>query len=137
MSENDWIYLVPSIVFSRIKAGFSDTLLASLNMADKNFSTVSSNNTSAVFPFVFVDMISASEQGRDLDGKSINGGLFTFQVDVTAKTQKDARSVMIEVSREMKEMGFEVISIPDFKSVDGIHRSTARFRRLIGALDIL
>lgn len=107
-------------------------------MTDKNFSTVGSSKAPAVFPFVYVNALPASEQGRDLQGTSVNGALFAFQVDVYSnKTQNEARNVMKEVTRIMKTMGFEINSMPSFESTQDVHRMTARFRRMFGANDKL
>lgn len=133
----DWIMLVPSIVFSRIKSEFSTELQTEYGMSDTNFSTTDSSNKKAVFPFVFVKAMGSMEQGQTLDGENINAGLFTFQVDVyDNKTQYRARKVMGEVVRIMKSMRFEIVSMPEFESTD-VHRSTTRFRRIIGANDKL
>ena len=35
----------------------------------------------------------------------------------------------------MKELRFEIVSMPEFKSQDKVYRSTARFRRVIGRND--
>lgn len=130
---SDWIMLILSKVFTKIKREFSQKTKDNYNMTDLNFSTVGSNDTPAVFPFVFVQLLPATEIGRDLEGTSINGGLFTFQVDVTDnESQGNARKVMTEVVRIMKKMGFEIISMPNFESTrDKTHRMTARFRRAI------
>lgn len=132
-----WIMLVPSIVFSRIKTDFSSEMKTEYGMTSKNFSTTESVNTNASFPFVFVKAMGSQEQGNTLDGNNVNAGLFTFQVDVyDNQTQYRARKVMGEVVRIMKSMGFEIVSMPEFEDTD-THRSTARFRRLIGASDVI
>lgn len=129
--------LLPSIVFTRIKTEFNADLKTEYGMKDANFSTKDSANKKAVFPFVFVKSMSSAEQGKTLDGQSINGGLFSFQIDVyDNETQYRARKVMGEVLRIMKAMRFEVVNMPEFESTD-VHRCTARFRRIIGANDTL
>lgn len=127
----DWIMLVPSIVFTKIKTNFSEKIKIKHNMTNKNFSTSSKSDSEAVFPFVYVKTLSASEQGRDLQGTSINGALFTFQIEVIDnKKQQNAREIMGEVVRIMKEMGFENNSMPFFEDTnDNTHRMVARFRK--------
>lgn len=135
---SDWYMMIPLMVFTRIKQGFSQTIKEKHNMTDKNFSTVGNSGTPAVFPFVYVNALPASEQGRDLQGTSVNGGLFTFQIDVfDNKSQSNAREVMTEIVRIIKTMGFEITSMPSFESTDDTHRMTARARRMFGADDIL
>lgn len=130
----DWIMLLPSVVFTRIKTEFSSTIKSRFKMDDRNFSTTNSSDTPSVFPFVYVNLLPAVEEGQDLYGKYINAGLFTFQVDVYDNQMQDnARAVMTEVIRIMKNMRFEIIAMPEFETTGNTHRCTARFRRLIGA----
>lgn len=134
----DWIMMLPTIVYSRIVAEFSADIKAQYKMTNANFSSVSTSDTPSVFPFVYVNGLPASEVGQDLEATSINGGLFTFQVDVYDNaSQQTARAVMGEIVRIMKRMRFDIVSMPSFESADKVNRCTARFRRVIGAGDIL
>lgn len=134
-----WNMMVPSIVFTRIKTQFSEQLKTRYNMTEQNFSSVSSNNKHAVFPFVYVQMLTPVEKGQTLDGLDINAGMFTFQIDVVDnQSQQRAREVMGEVQNIMKSMRFSGDNLPSFEdSQNNVHRSTARFKRMIGALDTL
>lgn len=134
---SEWVMLIPLKVFTKLKQDFSQTIKNEYDMSDLNFSRVDNSNKSASFPFVYFQGLPPSELGRDFQGISINGALFTFQVDVTdSQTEQRVRKVMTEVLRIMKNMGFEVIAIPSFESTqDNTHRMTARFRRIIGAND--
>lgn len=133
-----WYMMIPLMVFTKLKQNFSQTIKDKYKMTDTNFSTVGSSDTPAVFPFVSFKTLPATEQGRDLQGTSVNGALFTFQIEVYSnKTQNDARNVMSEIARIMKTMGFEIISIPSFEDTKDVHRMIARFRRIIGANDKL
>lgn len=136
-----WSMMIQSSVFTRIKNEVPKSIkvgTSTIKLSSKNFSTVGSSDTPAVFPFVFVQELPAVERGQTIDGQSINGGLFTFQIDVTDNvSQERARAVMTEVLRVVKEMRFEVISMPSFEFSNGTHRMTMRCRRMIGALDTL
>lgn len=135
---SDWYMMIPLMVFTRLKQNFSQTIKDTYKMTDSNFSTVGSSKAPAVFPFVYMNALPASEQGRDLQGTSVNGALFTFQVDVYSnKSQNEARKVMSEVTKVMKTMRFEINSMPSFESTQDVHRMTARFRRMFGANDKL
>ena len=135
---SDWYMKIPLMVFTKLKQNFSQTIKDTYKMTDKNFSTVGSSDTPAVFPFVYVQTLPATEQGRDLQGTSVNGALFAFQVDVYSnKTQSEARNVMSEITKNMKTMGFEIVSMPSFENTKDVHRMTARFRRIMGANDKL
>lgn len=135
---SDWYIMMPLKVFSILKQNFSQTIKDAYSMTDKNFSTVGSSDAPAVFPFVYIQTLPASEQGIDLQGNSVNGALFGFQIDVYSnKTQTEARKVMSEITKIMKTMGFEINSMPSFESTKDVHRMTARFRRIFGANDKL
>ncbi len=135
---SDWYIMIPLMVFTKLKQNFSQTIKDTYKMTDKNFSTVGSSDTPAVFPFVYFNTLPATEQGRDLQGTSVNGALFGFQIDVYSnKTQNEARKVMSEITKVMKTMGFEINSMPSFEDTKDVHRMTARFRRMFGADDTL
>ena len=107
-------------------------------MKDENFSTVGSSDTPAVFPFVYIQLLSSAEQGQDIEGNTINAGLFTFQIEVT-DNQKQARAkdVMSEIKRIMKSMRFTVQPTPDIQDTKDTHRAIMRCNRIIGSCDIL
>lgn len=134
----EWILQIPSMVFTRIKTEFPEELKQKYNIKNDNFSTVNALNTTPTFPFVYVQNLPGAEQGQDLENKTINGALFTFQIDVTDnKSQTRVREVMSEVIKSMKNMRFEVNSMPSFEKQENLYRMSARFRRLIGSGDIL
>lgn len=136
--DNGWVARLPTVVFTRIMNEFSDKLKKKYKMTRNNFSTVGSSNTPAVFPFVFVQLLPSPEQGRDLEATSINAGLFTFQIDVTDnKSQTRVSEIAFAIMNVMKNIGFEVISIPNFENTNNVYRSTARYRRCMGWNDIL
>ena len=134
----DWTDRISSTVFTRIKNEFSSSLKTKYKMTSSNFSTVGSSDTPAVFPFVYIQILPGAEQGQDLDGTSVNAGLFTFQIEVTDnQTQARAKDVMSEVKRIMKSMRFEVQPTPKFEDTKDTHRATIRCSRVIGAGDKL
>lgn len=129
----EWVSRMRTKVSGRIKDEFSEALMKKYNMTkDNNFSTRGKSDTKAFLPFVYIQMLSPAEVGRDLEGTEINAGLFTFQIDVTATKWKDAEEISIEILRIMKGMRFEVTSMPSFEDTSDTHRSTARYRRYIG-----
>jgi hypothetical protein len=133
---SDWVMLIPLKVFTKIKQEFAQEIKDTYSMTDENFS-MEYKAKIAVFPFVFVNALPGSERGQDLSGTSINGGLFSFQIDVyDSQSQTRARKVMTEVVRIMKSMGFESNSMPSFEQTqDNTVRMVTRFRRVIGAGD--
>ena len=134
----DWTDRISSVVFTRIKNEFSNSLKTKYKMKDENFSTVGSSDTPAVFPFVYVQLLPSAEQGQDIDGKTINAGLFTFQIEVTDnQTQARAKDVMSEIKRIMKSMRFTVQCTPTLEDTKDTHRAIMRCNRRIGSDDIL
>ena len=134
----DWTDRISSVVFTRIKNEFSSSLKTKYKMTSSNFSTVGSSDTPAVFPFVYVQLLPSAETGQDLEGATINAGLFTFQIEVTDnQTQARAKEVMSEVKRIMKSMRFTVQCTPTLEDTKDTHRAIMRCNRIIGSCDIL
>ena len=104
----------------------------------RNFSTSQVSETPPIFPYGTIVELPGQEQGQDLEGNSINGGLFTFQVDFFSnKSESEVKNCMAETVRIMKSMKFQVIAMPSFNSKPQEYRMTSRFSRVIGAGDIL
>ena len=134
----DWTDRISSVVFTRIKNEFSSSLKTKYKMTNSNFSTIGSSDTPAVFPFVYVQLLPSAETGQDLEGATINAGLFTFQIEVTDnQTQARAKDVMSEVKRIMKSMRFTVQCTPTLEDTKDTHRAIMRCNRIIGSCDIL
>lgn len=134
----DWTDRISSVVFTRIKNEFSSSLKTKYKMTSSNFSTVGSSDTPAVFPFVYIQLLPSAEQGQDIEGNTINAGLFTFQIEVTDnQSQTRAKDVMSEVKRIMKSMRFTVQTTPTLEDTKDTHRVIMRCNRRIGSNDIL
>ena len=134
----DWTDRISSVVFTRIKNEFSSSLKTKYKMTSSNFSTVGSSDTPAVFPFVYINLLPSVERGQDIEGNTINAGLFTFQIEVTDnQTQARAKDVMSEVKRIMKSMRFTVQCTPTLEDTKDTHRAIMRRNRRIGSGDIL
>lgn len=135
---SDWIMLIPSQVFTRLKSGLSEKLKKKYGIKSENFSMVARSNTDAVFPFVYVNALTSMEEGADLEGSTINAAMFTFQIEVTDNvSQNRTKEVMAEIINIAKAMRFELVSLPMFENMDGTHRCIIRIRRIIGANDAL
>ena len=134
----DWTDRISSIIFTRIKNEFSSTLKTKYKMTSSNFSTVGSSDTPAVFPFVYIQLLPSTEQGQDIEGNTINAGLFTFQIEVTDnQSQARAKDVMSEVKRIMQSMRFTVQCTPTLEDTKDTNRAILRCNRIIGSCDIL
>lgn len=125
-----------SQIFSRIKANFSDRIKK--KYSDLNFTTSDKAPTKAKFPTVYVKMLESPEIGSDLEGTSINGITATFRIDVTDnQNQARADEVAKEVLRIMKTMRFKVVGMPFHDNSGDTYRTISRYRRSVGAGDIL
>ena len=134
----DWTDRISSMVFTRIKNELSSSLKVKYKITSSNFSTVGSSDTPAVFPFVYIQLLPSTEQGQDIEGNTINAGLFTFQIEVTDnQTQARAKDVMAEVKRIMKAMRFTVQTTPDIQDTKDTHRAIMRCKRRVGSNYIL
>lgn len=135
-SENSWAYDIESTIYSIIKAKTYSTIkkkYPNLLFTDKGQS-----DSPPAFPTVYIHMLAPTEQGQTLDGQTINGLLVTLQVDITTNaSSSDVRWVMAKVAEAFKELRFEAKPMPELTYSDKIYRSTARFRRVIGANDRL
>lgn len=125
-----------SQIFSRIKSNFSDRIKK--KYPDLNFTTSDKAPTKAKFPTVYVHMLESPEIGSDLDGTSINGITATFQIDVTDnQNQTRADEAAKEILRIMKTMRFKVVGMPFHDNSGDTYRTISRYRRTVGAGDIL
>ena len=134
----DWTDRISSIIFTRIKNEFSSTLKTKYKMTSSNFSTVGSSDSEPVFPFVYIQLLPSAEARQDIEGNTINAGLFTFQIEVTDnQKQVIAKEIMSEVKRIMKSMRFTVQPTPTLEDMKDTHRAIMRCNRIIGSCDIL
>ena len=135
-SESEWAIDIESTVVALVKNKALPRLQETypkIRITDEGES-----DGPAVFPTVYIHLLSAVEQGQTLDGQTINALLATFQVDVTTNTSKsDCRKVMAVIADTFKTMRFQGNAMPEFSISNKVHKSTARFRRLIGANDRL
>lgn len=136
ITDNQWAFDLGTTIFSIVK---SKTLAELKSKYPDIFVTdKGKTNGKAVFPTVYIQELSGSERGADLEGKSINAVLETIQVDVTTNTSRaDVNRVMYTVASIFKQMSFTVQSMPDFEYNGETYRKTARFQRIIGANDRL
>lgn len=140
MVDNTWAYEIETKVLGLINS-YAIPRLKKLDIfKTTRFTNAVTNEESrlsgTIFPTIYVHELAGTEQGKDLERQSINAVLETFQIDcITNTKQSDAKQIMRVVSDVMKELRFEIVSMPEFKSQDKVYRSTARFRRVIGRND--
>ena len=131
-----WTSDIETKVFSRIK---NEGVSALKQTFPSIFYTAENKSESdPVFPTVFVQELPGLERGNTLDGTEINAVLASFQVDISDnKSKARVKQVMNQTVQTMKGMRFEVIAMPTYRAENCVYIGTARFRRMIGALDIL
>ena len=135
----EWVFLVETNVYTRILTQFSASKKKSYHMTDDNFSTVGSSDTPPVFPFVYIQMLPSAEIGKTCEVQDRNGGLFTFQINVTDNQSKGhALDVAKEVDRIMAKMGFTTKQFPSADAKEkGTFRAIARYTKAIAENDTL
>ena len=121
--------MLESQVITRIKTQFSKKLKD--RYPNLKFTNSDRADTVPKFPTVYIHEMPGAETGADLQGDTINAVWSSFQIEVTTNTKMD------EVVRIMKTMRFQVTSMPEFQNTDSVYRRVARFRRIIGADDVL
>lgn len=127
---------IQSRVLSRVKNKYPESLRN--KYPDTVFTTSDRVANNPKFPNVYVHEMGSQELGRDLQGTTINAIRSTIQIEVTDNvSMSNAKEVMSNVIMTMKSMRYEVISLPEFQNTQSVYRSVARFRRVIGAYDIL
>lgn len=129
--DNMWAYDIEMSVYSIVKAIAKPKLIEKY---PKIYFTQKSKSTKTpTFPTVYIHLLSATEEGKTIDGQSINALSVTFQVDViTNKDESEARYVMSVVSEVFKKLRFGIKGFPSLEFGD-TNKSTARFQRIIGA----
>ena len=132
-----WTEEIDTTVLSRLKArGYSDlkSEYPSINFTDDDRAVVT-----AKFPNVFYLNISSPERGRTLDGTTVNAILHSVQIEVSdnGETNSTVKAVMSKVCDYMKDMGYEIVGSPEFRNNTNVYRRVARFRRMIGAKDVI
>ena len=130
-----WTKYIKSIVFTRIKTEGTAKLKATF--PDIYFTTSNKVPTNPKFPTVYLKKLQGAEKGRTLDGKTLNGVLASFQIDVIDnKSDNNAENVADVIGDIMKSMRFEMVGDPFSNSQStGEYRFTARYQGVIADED--
>lgn len=138
-----WATEIDTTVLSRLRSrGYADlrNKYPNINFTDDDRAPIDPK-----FPTVFYINISSAERGQTLDGKSMNALLHSVQLEVSDngtvvanKPQNYAtKDVINKMCDYMKDMGYEIVNMPFFQNTDTVFRMVARFRRTIGANDVI
>ena len=132
-----WATEIDTTVLSRLRSrGYADLRE---NYPNINFTDDDRAPIDPKFPTVFYINISSAERGQALDGKTVNALLHSVQIEVSDNSQTNAtvKAVMSKICDYMKDMRYEVVNMPFFQNTDNVRRMVARFRRTIGANDVI
>lgn len=132
-----WATEIDTTVLSRLRSrGYADLKKEYPNI---NFTDDDRAPIDPKFPTVFYINISSAERGKTLDGKTVNALLHSVQIEVSDNSQTNAtvKAVMSKICDYMKDMRYEVVNMPFFQNTDNVRRMVARFRRTIGANDVI
>ena len=128
--------MLESIIFSRIKAEFSQKLKE--KYPSISFTTQEESKSKPKFPNVYVYLMPGTEIGQTLEGDTFAGGTFTFQIRVTNNAGQTAvQEITKEVVRIMKKMRFSIVATAVYENGADTQWSVMRFRRPICNGDIL
>lgn len=130
-----WIEQIEPIVLTRLKVHLTKTFKT--KYLTLNITTESTSNTEPKFPNVYIHEMGPVETGEDLEGNTINAVISSFQIEVSDNSSPaKVKEVMSEIIKAMKSMRFSAVTMPEFQNTE-VYRMVARFRRIIGANDIL
>lgn len=132
-----WATEIDTTVLSRLRSrGYADlrNKYPNINFTDDNRAPIDPK-----FPTVYYINISSAERGQTLDGKSMNALLHSVQIEVSdnSQTNSTVKTVMSKICDYMKDMEYEIVNMPFFQNTDTVLRMVARFRRTIGANDVI
>ena len=132
----NWTADLEATILSVVKSKTYSTLVA--KYPNVKYTSEETTTGTTNFPCIYIHVISMSEEGQDLVGETINAVLASVQVDVTANTKKsDTKTVIYAIVDALKELRFDITSLPLFTKEDDVHRAVVRARRVIGSGDTL
>ena len=136
--SNSWVADRETTIYSKVKAKLTSKFIKTY--PDINITQDGKKIVDPKFPNIFISFLQPVEQGKDLEGKTINAVLLTMQIDVSvsrAMGMTVANEVSWAIVDILKDMGFEA-SMPYFSSdMEEVYRSIARYSRVIGYNDTI
>jgi hypothetical protein len=139
MYDDLWYMNIESQVFDTIKKKSTPYLLE--KYPDINFTSSAVTERPPSFPCVEITELQGMERGQTLENDVVPAYMATFQVNVYSEAQQGkavARDVMGEIVVHFKkDLRFNITGMPVYTNFNGIHRYSARFRRMIGSCDTI
>lgn len=127
------------LINEQILTRITEYVMANIEgLEETNFSKTSKEETPTILPFVNVKRITGYEVATTLEADRVNGALMTFQVKVISnESEFEAKTIMDEVGKAFKSMGFRATSLPLDNDVDNLHIKIARWQRELDEGDML
>lgn len=132
-----WFFDLEGKIFTKVKTEATKQLKD--KYPDIAFtSTDRAADSQTHYPTVYIQELSGSERGSDLEGNAVNAVYYAQQVEViTNKSQAEAKTVMSVIASIYKNMSFQIIATPSFQNGNTYYRCTMRVNRVIGRDDVL
>ena len=128
---DDWFARIEPSVFTIFKTRMRE------DFPNVKYTTTNQDVREEKFPCVYIHEIEQQEWGQDLDNTSINAVRSVFRVQVFSKSAAENRAIMTKAVLQMKQLRFNVESMPVYASErdKSVFLSGARFVRIIGGGD--
>lgn len=136
-----WFTQIEEKVFTRIQYNLKQkdgAKYPELNCTTKGENISAETGLPNVFPTLYLVTMQSGERGSDLEGSGINAVLSYIQIEVYTNTsESDCKKIMTDVVLEMKSIRYKAVALPVTTTRNGVSRSIARFRRVVGSDDVL
>ena len=127
----DWFARIEPSVFTIFKTRMKE------DFPNAKYTTSKNDVREKEFPCVYIHEAEQQEWGNDLDNTSINAVRSVFRIQVYSKTAAENRAIMTKAVLHMKQLRFNVESMPVYDSErdKSVFLSNARFVRIIAGGD--
>lgn len=134
MDNERWYEDVESKIFTVVSYRIKKALAENISKTIK-FTSEGQSDAQPYFPTVYIHALSPLETGNDLEGKSLNAVVSTFEVIAYTDNKKQCSYIVNEAVYQMKQLGFSVTAMPIITEDGKVSNGACRFRRVIGADD--
>ena len=130
-----WYEQVESRVLTLVRYRMQRALQSKTSKTIK-FTSDGESDAAPYFPTCYIHALQAMETGGDLEGRTINGMVFTIEVQTYCRDRQECIMIMNEAVYQMKQLAFEATAMPIVATTNNVANGVARFRRTIGAGDV-
>ena len=135
MSDERWYEQIESRVLTLVRYRMQRALNGKVSKTIK-FTTDGESDAKPYFPTCYMHALQSLETGGDLEGKTVNAVIATFEVQTYCRDRQECILIMNEAAYQMKQLAFEATAMPIVSTTSGVATGVARFRRTIGGGDI-